>query len=132
ELIVTERVESDGYSVANERAQAARGSLREADVVLDAAREEALAIEIRADEAARSAFEADNEVSSLLADLERSRDRLTHLRERLDAVQTELELNEVRTSGLREEREALAARVDELSGDERAREADAMSETEAL
>jgi chromosome segregation protein len=132
ELIVTERVESDGFSAANERAQGARGSLREADVVLDAAREEALAIEIRADEASRSAFEADNEVSSLLADLERSRDRLTHLTERMDAVQTELEINEVRSSGLREEQAALAARVAELSGDERAREADAMSEIEAL
>jgi len=132
ELIVTERVESDGFSAANERAQGARGGLREADVLLDAAREEALSIEIRADEASRSAFEADNEVSSLLADLERSRDRLVHLTERLDAVQTELELNEVRSNGLREEREALAARVAELSGDERAREADAMSEIEAL
>src|SRR6478609_10686211 len=121
ELIVTERVESDGFGAANERAQGARGGLREADVLLDAAREEALSIEIRADEASRSAFEADNEVSSLLADLERSRDRLTHLTERLDAVQTELELNEVRSNGLREEREALAAR-----------EADAMSEIEAL
>src|SRR6187402_1482387 len=132
ELIVTERVESDGFSAANERSQGARGGLREADVLLDAAREEALSIEIRADEASRSAFEADNEVSSLLADLERSRDRLTHLTERLDAVQTELEINEVRSNGLREEREALAARVAELSGDERAREADAMSEIEAL
>ena len=132
ELIVTERVESDGFTAANERSQGARGSLREADVLLDAAREEALSIEIRADEAARSAFEADNEVSSLLADLERSRDRLTHLTERLDAVQTELELNEVRAKGLRDEQQALAARVSELSGDERAREADALAEIEAL
>jgi chromosome segregation protein len=132
ELIVTERVESSGFSVANERSQAARASLRDSDVLLDAAREEALAIEIRADETSRSAFEADNEVSSLLADLERSRDRLQHLTERLDAVQTELEINEVRSNGLRSEREALAARVAELSGDERAREADAMAEIEAL
>jgi len=132
ELIVTERVESQGFSGANERAQAARSSLRDADVLLDAAREEALAIEIRADETSRRAFEADNEVSSLVADLERSRDRLTHLTERLDAVQTELEINEVRSTGLREEREALAARVAELSGDERAREADALAEIEAL
>jgi len=132
ELIVTERVESEGFSAANERAQGARSGLREADVVLDASREEALSIEIRADEASRSAFEADNEVSSLLADLERSRDRLTHLTERLDAVQTELEINEVRGNGLREEQAALAARVAELSGDERAREADAMGEIEAL
>ncbi|HEX3776378.1 MAG TPA: chromosome segregation protein SMC [Polyangiaceae bacterium] len=132
ELIVTERVESDGFSATNERSQAARSSLREADVLLDAAREEALAIEIRADETSRRAFESDNEVSSLLADLERSRDRLTHLSERLDAAQTELELNEVRSKGLRDEREALAARVNELSGDERAREADALAEIEAL
>src|SRR6478735_1577847 len=51
ELIVTERVESDGFTAANDRAQGARGGLREADVLLDAAREEALSIEIRADEA---------------------------------------------------------------------------------
>ena len=132
ELIVTERVESDGFAIANERSQGARSSLREADVVLDASREEALSIEIRSDEASRSAFEADNEVSSLVADLARSRDRLTHLTERLDAVQTELEINEVRSNGLREEREALSARVAELSGDERAREADAMAEIESL
>ena len=132
ELIVTERVEADGFTSANERAQGARGSLREADVVLDASREEALSIEIRADEASRSAFEADNEVSTLLADLERSRDRLTHLTERMDAVQTELELNEVRARGLSEEQAALAARVAELSGDERTREADALAEIEAL
>src|SRR5258706_7351495 len=132
ELIVTERVEVSGFSEANERSQGARSSLRDADVVLDSAREEALAIEIRADETSRSAFEADNEVSSLLADLERSRDRLTHLSERLDAVQTELEINEVRSNGLRSEREALASRVAELSGDERAREADALAEIEAL
>ena len=132
ELIVTERVEVSGFSEANERSQGARSSLRDADVVLDSAREEALAIEIRADETSRRAFEADNEVSSLLADLERSRDRLTHLSERLDAVQTELEINEVRSNGLRSEREALASRVAELSGDERAREADALAEIEAL
>ncbi|HEY4104632.1 MAG TPA: chromosome segregation protein SMC, partial [Polyangiaceae bacterium] len=132
ELIVTERVENEGFSAANERSQGARASLREADVLLDAAREEALAIEIRADETSRRAFEADNEVSSLLAELERSRDRLTHLSERLDAAQTELELNDVRTKGLRDEREALAARVNQLSGDERAREADALAEIEAL
>jgi chromosome segregation protein len=132
ELIVTERVESEAFSAANERSQGARSALRTADVVLDASREEALAIEIRADEASRSAFEADNEVSTLHAELERSRDRLTHLSERLDAVQTELEINEVSSNGLREERQALAARVAELSGDERAREADAMSEIEAL
>jgi len=132
ELIVTERVEADGFSAANERSQGARSSLRDADVVLDASREEALAIEIRADETSRRAFEADNEVSSLLADLERSRDRLTHLSERLDAVQTELELNEVRSNGLRDEQAALSSRVSELSGDERAREADALAETEAL
>ena len=127
ELIVTERVESDGFSAANERAQGARSSLRDSDVLLDAAREEALAIEIRADETSRRAFEADNEVSSLLADLERSRDRLTHLTERLDAVQTELEINEVRSNGLRSDREELtSARVaEDLSGDEAfAREAD--------
>ncbi len=132
ELIVTERVESQGFSAANERSQTARAALRDSDVLLDSAREEALAIEIRADESSRSAFEADNEVSSLLADLERSRDRLQHLTERLDAVQTELEINELRSAGLRGEREALASRVAALSGDERAREADAMSEIEAL
>src|SRR5213083_906532 len=46
ELIVTERVERDGFNAANERSQGARGGLREADVLLDAAREEALSIEI--------------------------------------------------------------------------------------
>src|SRR5215212_792708 len=82
ELIVTERVETDGFSAASEQATSERTRLRDAEAALEAAREAAMSIELRADEASRRAFEADNEVSTLQAEIERSRDRLAHLTER--------------------------------------------------
>src|SRR6478752_1708099 len=91
ELIVTERVETDGLAEASEKAGASRGALREREVEIEIVREQSSATEARTDEASRRAFEADNDVSTLHAEIERSRDRLTHLGERIASGRTELE-----------------------------------------
>src|SRR5687768_2924522 len=83
ELIVTERVEQEGHGTARQAADGAREQLREAEGSLDAERANAAAIEAATDDASRRAFEADNEVSSLQAEIERGRERLTHLEHRL-------------------------------------------------
>ncbi len=132
ELIVTERVSDEGHGTARAAHTAAKTELFEAEAVLDAARAEAAGIEAASDEAARRTFEADNEVSSLQAELERGRERLTHLDHRLMGGNLELESIVAKVQSLQAERAQISTRVQELGSDERAREADALSETEAL
>jgi chromosome segregation protein len=132
ELIVTERVETDGLADASEKAGASRAALRERETEIEIVREQAGATESRTDEASRRAFEADNEVSTLHAEIERSRDRLTHLGDRISSGRTELEDIGTRVLGLKNEQADFSARIEDLSQDERAREADALAETEAL
>jgi chromosome segregation protein len=132
ELIVTERVETDGLAAASEKAGAARGALREREGEIELVREQSSAIEARNDEASRRAFEADNDVSTLHAELERSRDRLSHLGDRIAAGRTELDDIRTRVLTLKQERADFSSRIEDLSQDERAREADALAETEAL
>src|SRR5258706_14224410 len=132
ELIVTERVETDGLSVSSERAGTARTALRSREAEIEVIREQASATEARTDEASRRAFDADNEVSSLHAEIDRSHDRLQHLSERLATGKSELEEIRARTATLESEGTDLASRIDQLTSDERAREADALAETEAL
>ncbi|HEY8944733.1 MAG TPA: chromosome segregation protein SMC, partial [Polyangiaceae bacterium] len=96
------------------------------------ARAETASIEAEADSASQGAFEADNEVSSLHAEIERSRDRLSHLDERLNTGRAELDTIQSRSGELTAELELFDQRLDELSKDERAREADALQETEML
>ncbi|HLV66401.1 MAG TPA: chromosome segregation protein SMC [Polyangiaceae bacterium] len=132
ELIVVERVERAAYQEADASAAGVREKLRGADETLETARRDAAASEARADEASREAFEADNAVTALHAEIDRSRDRLAHLSERLEAGRNELEQITSKTRELRAEQEALDARMAGLDSDERAREADALAETEAL
>ncbi|RYZ06613.1 MAG: chromosome segregation protein SMC [Myxococcales bacterium] len=132
ELIVTERVETEGLAEASEKAGSSRTALRERESEIEVVREQAGATEARTDEASRRAFEADNEVSTLHAEIERSRDRLTHLGDRIASGRTELEDIHTRVAGLKNEQADFNARIDDLSQDERAREADALAETEAL
>ncbi|MDF3066923.1 MAG: Chromosome partition protein smc [Polyangiaceae bacterium] len=132
ELIVTERVETEGLAEASEKAGSSRTALRERESEIEVVREQAGATESRTDEASRRAFEADNEVSTLHADIERSRDRLTHLGDRISSGRNELEEIHTRVAGLKNEQADFSARIDDLSQDERAREADALAETEAL
>src|SRR6187402_489026 len=132
ELIVTERVETDGLAQSSEKAGTARTALRERETEIEVVREQSSVTEARTDEASRRAFEADNDVSTLHAEIERSRDRLTHLGDRLSAGRTELDEIATRVLTLKAEQTDFSARIDDLSQDERAREADALAETEAL
>ncbi len=132
ELIVTERVETDGLAEAGEKAGSSRTALRERETEIEIVREQSGVTEARTDEASRRAFEADNDVSTLHAEIERSRDRLTHLGDRISAGRTELEDIGTRVLSLKTEQTDFSSRIDALSQDERAREADALAETEAL
>jgi chromosome segregation protein len=132
ELIVTERVETDGLAAASENSGASRTALRERETEIEVVREQSGLTEARTDEASRRAFEADNEVSTLHAEIERSRDRLTHLGDRIGAGRAELEDIGTRVTSLKAEQADFSSRIDDLSQDERAREADALAETEAL
>jgi chromosome segregation protein len=132
ELTVTERVAAQGHEVTSQAVTDARTALRDAESSLDQERAQAAAIEAATDEASRSAFEADNEVSSLQAELEKARERLTYLEHRLMGGDLELRSILEKTAQLSSEQEQVETRVSELSSDERAREADALQETEAL
>ncbi len=132
ELIVVERVEREGHASSGTDAEQFRARLGDAETALDGARQAAGVIEARADQASREAFEADNEVSSLQAEIERSRDRLGHLAERLGSDQTEHDDIVARIEQLDGERADLESRIAELDSDEQARVADAESEDEAL
>lgn len=132
ELIVTERVETDGLAAASENSGASRAALRERETEIEVVREQSGVTEARTDEASRRAFEADNDVSTLHAEIERSRDRLTHLGDRISAGRSELDDIRTRVASLKTEQADFGSRIDELSQDERAREADALAETESL
>lgn len=132
ELIVVDRVERSTYLTESEAASGLREILRGAESGLDGARQEVFEIEGRTDDASQRAFEADSEVTSLHAEIERSRDRLGHLTERLHSGRAELDGLRSRHADLTTELELFDQKVDELSRDERAREADALHETEAL
>ena len=132
ELTVTERVAAEGHEITSRAVADARTVLRDAESSLDTERAQAAAIEAATDEASRSAFEADNEVSSLQAELEKARERLTYLEHRLMGGDLELRSILEKNAQLTSEQEQVETRVSELSSDERAREADALQETEAL
>jgi len=132
ELIVTERVETDGLAEASEKAAASRAALREREVEIELVREQSSVTEARTDEASRRAFEADNDVSTLHAEIERSRDRLAHLGDRITSGKSELDDIHTRVLTLKAEQTDFSSRIEDLSQDERAREADALAETEAL
>ncbi|HKY37558.1 MAG TPA: chromosome segregation protein SMC [Polyangiaceae bacterium] len=132
ELIVTERVATEGLAETSEKSGTLRAALRGRETEIDVVREQAGQTEARSEEASRRAFEADNDVSTLHAEIERSRDRLTHLGDRMTAGRAELEEIRTRVISLKSEQTDLSSRIEDLSSDERAREADALAETEAL
>jgi chromosome segregation protein len=132
ELTVLERVEREGLDAARTQAEAFRARLTEAEAELDAARARAAKIEGQNDEAARRAFEADNDVATLVAEIERSHDRLGHLAERLGTDEAEQREISARMAELSAERAELEARIELLSADQQARVADAEAEEETL
>lgn len=132
ENTVSARVRREELAVSSEKAGDLRHRLATSELELEGERKRAQETEDRADRAARAAFEADNEVTSLQADIERARDRLDHLDQRLMAAKAEQrDVVEARVR-LEGEQQSLSARIQELSGDERARQMDAAAETTAL
>lgn len=132
EMTVLERVERDGLGKANSEAASTRDKLEASEAELERARLEGASIEERADNASRSAFEADNEVSGLAGEIERAKDRLAHLDERdHNAEREHAEVIEQRQQ-LSTERQQLLARIAELESTERDRAADTEAENDAL
>ena len=132
ELTVTARVEREQMTSSVEAATGVRQALEQVEGILGATRAESSEIEHQTDAASTAAFEADNEVARLLSDIERSRDRLHHLDERLATAKREQQSIAERMEQLSAEGHTLRARIDELGKDEQAREADAQSEVAAL
>jgi chromosome segregation protein len=132
ELTVLSRVESEQLDQASEQVDQLRARLDQAEAELESAREEASVIEQKTDAASQSAFEADNQVSTLHAQMARAQDRLSHLSERLATIDAERTRVSARVSELAAEKLELEARVETLSADEEVRAADVATEEEAL
>lgn len=132
ELTVTSRIEREQMTTGMNSAAGVRGALEQVDGILEQTRAEAAEIEQQTENASKAAFEADNEVARLLADIERSRDRLRNYSERLTAAKREQESIVERMAQLTAERHTLQSRIEELGKDEEARKADAQSEDDAL
>jgi chromosome segregation protein len=132
ESIVTEQVQRAAHGDSATGLELARETLSASELELDNARQEAVAIEQRADKASTAAFEADNEVTALGAEIERSRDRMAHLTDRQSTGETEQRDIAGRVSELQAEEEGLAARLTDLARDESERAADAQREDDAL
>ena len=132
EYVVVSRVYEEDYNKACATTTELRSKLDLLEDGLEEDRSRATEMESSADELARAAFEADNDVTTLQADMERSRDRLAHLNDKLTAVDNEgQEINErIRRSAL--EQDEFTQRVTELDRDQQAREADAFAELESL
>jgi len=132
ELTVLERVHRAGYDEAIKSTEELRASLETAEAGLAEARAAVTAIETRTDEASKRAFGADNEVSALGAEAQRSRDKITLLEQRLEAASAEQEQAVSRIHDLTTESSELTMRLESLTQDEDARLSDAQSEDEAL
>jgi chromosome segregation protein len=132
EMIVVERVERESLGASLAQSSDARCRVEKDEAGLVTARVESAAVEERSEQAAQASFRADNDVTTLQAELTRARDHLTHLDERLKSAATEKDDLAVRLAGLGSERADLRARLRSLESDAEAREADTVAEEEAL
>ncbi|MCC6216324.1 MAG: chromosome segregation protein SMC [Polyangiaceae bacterium] len=132
EILVVGRVERQSREAAEAESGRLRCEVEAREAQLEAARGEARALEDAADAASRAAFDADNRVTSLGAEIGRARDRLTDLGQRLTLGALEKESLDRRAAGLRGEAIEIADRLATLEADETSRAADAASEDEAL
>ena len=132
EFVVLSRVYTDSYAVEHRRTTELRGELDLLESGLEEDRNRATELETYADELARAAFDADNDVSALQADMERYRDRLAHLNDKLAAADAERQEIVERISRSQLEQESVTQRLTELDRDQQVREADAVSEIESL
>lgn len=132
QYVVTSRVVAESYENASKQCEALRAELDQLENGLEEDRERVGAMETATDALARSAFEADNEVTSLQAEIERARDRLALLNEKLAAVDSERQEIDERMSRSQLEEDALRQSLAELDRDQQSREADAVNELESL
>ena len=114
---VTERVQKEQFLTSRQQLDKARGSLQEGETSLEQARQEATLIEERAENASRLTFEADNQVSSLGAEIEHGFERLRHLQGRLDAGKDDIREISTRAEEHKNEREKLTERLTSLNNE---------------
>ena len=132
EYVVVSRVSAESFERATRKCEELHGQLDQLEDGLEEDRERASAMESAADELARAAFEADNEVTTQQAEITRTRDRITHLTEKLSAVDAEQQEIQERMVRSRLEEDAVRQRLAELDRDQQVRETDAVSEAEGL
>jgi chromosome segregation protein len=132
EFVVLSKVYAETYETQQKASGELRTQLDVLETGLEDDRVRAGELELNADELARAAFEADNEVTSLQADMERCRDRLAHLTDKLAASDSERQEIDERIARARHEEESITLRLTELGRDQEAREADAVTEIEGL
>ena len=131
-FVVLSRVESEKLGDNQHRSAELRSELDSLENGLEAQRSEAAALEIETDEMARAAFEADNEVTELQAEIQLNRDRMQHLTDRLGSLETEQEQVLGRRANLESERIELTDKISDLERERVTREADTAAETETL
>ncbi len=132
EFTVVEKVHRAVAEAGLAELEQLRSQLSEADQGLEVARQAAREIEDRTDDASKRAFAADNEVAALQAQVQRAKDRIVHLEEKLNfSTQGQTEAQD-RITTLATERSEMEERLASLSEAEGARQTDAASEDEAL
>ena len=132
EMIVLRNVEARALTEIESQLQSADTRLSSGEESLLAAREEATSIEHAHEEGATKVAALDRAVTQLRSDCDRYTERLSHLTERGDSLQTEAAtLNEKRSIWEREQAE-LEQRLATLQADENNRDDDAAREDELL
>ncbi len=132
EHTVMGRVHADQFIDAGQKLEALRAQMEDSEESLRAARSQAAEIEERTEIASKAAFAADNEVSSLAAEIERTRDRIAHLDERLAAAERGQAEARAQAESLDQERDELEARLASLENDEESRREESENEDLAL
>lgn len=132
ELTVRARVERDALRAVSEAAEASATDLGTREAELEALRQRAFALEEKTEQAQQLSFSLTSEVRGLEAEINRARDRLSSLTSRETQASSERDDLIEQVSRVAEERETLAARL-EQSADIEKRELDAvMAEQERL
>ena len=132
ELIVRTQYAEVERAQAEEEAQSAKNELLARELELETARTEALVLEQQTEKAQNEAFFADNEVRTYEAEIARGRDRLTHLRNRLEAARKERAELVGRADALMDEREKLAEVLEKLEEEESYAQSAALDEHDVL
>ena len=132
QYVVVSRVCAETFEQASKKCDEIKSQLDQLENGLEEDRERASVMESAADELARAAFEADNEVSTLHAEITRARDRISHLTEKLAAIDAESQEIQERRQRSQLEEDTVRQRLTELDRDQQVREQDAVAEAEGL